>query len=161
LILGKVFEVLQKAGIETDIIHIGGRGIRPCSGRGACFKNANGKCIVEDDVLNETVARFGDADGIVLGSPTYFADVTPDMKAFIDRAGMVSCANGNKITVAVAASVSPPLNATKCYLNWLNAYNGDRIPHGGRQITGFYDQLCAVYFHWKYWNQTFYQCNYP
>jgi hypothetical protein len=49
-------------------------------------------------------------------------------------------ANGNKITVAVVASVSPPLNATKCYLNWLNTYNGDRIPHSGRQITRCYDQ---------------------
>jgi len=54
----------------------------------------NGRCIIEDDMLNEVVAKFGSIGGIVLGSPTYFADVSSDMKAFMDRAGMVANANG-------------------------------------------------------------------
>ncbi len=105
-ILKLVFEPLEAAGIETEIIRIGGKNIRGCTGCRSCFKNKNGHCIIEADMLNEVVERFGSIDGIVLGSPTYFADVTADMKAFMDRAGMVTNANGPALKHKAAASVT-------------------------------------------------------
>ncbi len=105
-ILKLVFEPLEAAGIETEIIRIGGRNIHGCTGCRSCFKNKNGRCIIEADMLNEVVEHFGSIDGIVLGSPTYFADVTADMKAFMDRAGMVTNANGPVLKYKAAAAVT-------------------------------------------------------
>lgn len=105
-ILKLVFEPLNAAGIETEIIRIGGRNIRGCTGCRACFKNKDGRCIINADVLNEVVEHFERIDGIVLGSPTYFADVTADMKAFMDRAGMVTNANGPALKYKAAAAVT-------------------------------------------------------
>jgi multimeric flavodoxin WrbA len=105
-ILKMAFEPLEEAGIETEIIRIGGARIRGCTACMACFRNRNGRCVIEDDMLNEVVAKFGSIDGIVLGSPTYYADVTSDMKAFIDRAGFVANANGAPLKYKAAASVT-------------------------------------------------------
>lgn len=105
-ILTMVFEPLMEAGIETEIVVIGGKNIRSCTGCRTCFKNKNGRCIIESDMVNEVVAMFGSIDGIVLASPTYFTDVTPDMKAFIDRAGMVANANGAPLKYKAGASIT-------------------------------------------------------
>jgi multimeric flavodoxin WrbA len=105
-ILEMVFEPLEAAGIECEIVSIGGGKIRGCTACGACFRNKNGRCVIEDDMLNDLVARFPSVDGIVLGSPTYFADVTADMKAFMERAGFVSSANGSQLRRKAAAAVS-------------------------------------------------------
>jgi multimeric flavodoxin WrbA len=105
-ILKMAFEPLQEAGIETEIVRIGGQGIRGCTACMACFRNRNKRCIIETDMLNEVVARFDEVDGIVLGSPTYFADVTADIKAFMDRAGFVSNANGGMLRHKAGASVT-------------------------------------------------------
>ncbi len=101
-----VFAPLKEAGIDTEIIKIGGRAIHGCNGCRSCFKNKNGRCVIETDMLNEVVATFGSIDGIVLGSPTYFADVTPDMKAFMDRAVMVANANGAPLRHKAGAAIT-------------------------------------------------------
>jgi multimeric flavodoxin WrbA len=85
---------------------------------------------MEDDMLNDIVARFDDVVGIVLGSPTYFADVTPDMKAFIDRAGMVANANGAPLKRKVGAAVTAvrrggaihTLDTMTHWLHYMQAY---------------------------------------
>jgi multimeric flavodoxin WrbA len=59
-----------------------------------CFENRDKRCIFDDDILNDCVGKMAEADGIILGSPVYFTDVTAEMKALIDRAGFVSMANG-------------------------------------------------------------------
>jgi multimeric flavodoxin WrbA len=105
-ILAMVFEPLTEAGIETETVWIGGETIRGCTACRFCFKNRNGRCIIESDMLNDVIARFVSIDGIVLGSPTYFADVTPQMKAFMDRAGMVANANGAPLKYKAAAAVT-------------------------------------------------------
>jgi multimeric flavodoxin WrbA len=105
-ILKMAFEPLEAAGIGTEIVQIGGGDIRACMACMACFRNKNGRCIIEDDMLNEVVAKFGSIGGIVLGSPTYFADVSSDMKAFMDRAGMVANANGAPLKHKAAAAVT-------------------------------------------------------
>jgi multimeric flavodoxin WrbA len=65
----------------------------------------NGRCAIEDDVGNECIAKMFEADGIVLGSPTYLTDVTAEIKALIDRAGLVSGANDDALRRKVGAAV--------------------------------------------------------
>lgn len=95
IIIRKVFEELEKEGIETELIHLGGNPVRGCMACGACGRNKDKQCIIKDDMINECIEKMSKADGIILGSPVYFTDVTTEMKALIDRAGMVSKANND------------------------------------------------------------------
>lgn len=106
IIIGEVFKVLEKKGIETEMIQLGGSAIRGCTACGGCFKNQNGLCVMQGDAINSIISKLTEADGIILGSPVYFADVTPEMKAFIERAGMVSKANGSLLRHKAGASVA-------------------------------------------------------
>jgi multimeric flavodoxin WrbA len=82
-----VFAELEKAGIETELIRIGGQSIRGCT---ACFRCGELKrCVIDNDPVNGIIEKLKTADGIILGSPVYFTDVTAEMKAFIDRSGLV------------------------------------------------------------------------
>jgi multimeric flavodoxin WrbA len=63
------------------------------------------KCAIESDPLNEYFARISSADGLILGSPVYFSDVTAGMRAFIERCGLVSRANGNVLKRKAGAGV--------------------------------------------------------
>jgi len=105
IIIRQVFKELEKTGIETELVQLGGRAIRGCTGCGKCFDNQNGICAMQHDVINGIIHKAVRADGIILGSPVYFADVTPEMKAFIERAGMVSKANDNLFKHKLGASV--------------------------------------------------------
>ncbi|MBN1224764.1 MAG: flavodoxin family protein, partial [Candidatus Aminicenantes bacterium] len=79
--------------------------IRGCLACYKCAQNKDRQCSVKDDVLNECVAKMIAADGIILGSPTYFTDVTTEMKALIDRAGLVTRGNGDLLRRKVGAAV--------------------------------------------------------
>ena len=70
-----------------------------------CFENKDQRCSVKDDITNDCIGKMLDADGSILGSPTYFANVSTEMKALIDRAGMVSRANGDMLARKVGAAV--------------------------------------------------------
>ena len=99
-----VFNALEQEGIETELFQLGGRPIRGCAACYGCFKNKDGRCSI-DDVANECIEKMMQSDGIILASPTYFADVTAEMKALIDRAGLVSMANGRMLRREVGAAV--------------------------------------------------------
>ena len=105
-IIRKVFEPLEAAGIETELIRIGGKPIRGCLGCRKCAEMQNKTCIITKDPVNEIIAKMIEADGIVLGSPTYFATVTAEMKALIDRAGYVTLMNGRLLKHKVGAAVT-------------------------------------------------------
>lgn len=105
IVVKAVFAELEKAGIETELIQFAGKPIRGCTGCGACFKTQDKQCIIKEDAFNEYMTKLIDADGIILGSPVYFADVTAEMKALIDRAGMVSNANGGLLKHKAGAAV--------------------------------------------------------
>lgn len=105
ILLNKVLEELKAEGIETEIIQLGGTKLKGCTACKKCFELKNNKCIMNDDALNEIFAKVKDADGILLGSPVYFADITPEIKAFMDRGGFVSMANGRSLTRKVGAAV--------------------------------------------------------
>jgi len=105
LMIGHVFGELQQSGIETELFQLAGQKIRGCQACYRCFTNHDGRCAVKDDVVNECIEKMVGADGIILASPTYFADVTAEIKALIDRAGMTSRANGDMMRRKVGAAV--------------------------------------------------------
>jgi multimeric flavodoxin WrbA len=88
-----IFTELQAEDIETELIQIGGKNIRGCIACYKCFANKDRQCAIKKDELNSCIDRMLQADGIIIGSPVYFSNVTPDIKALIDRAGMVGRAN--------------------------------------------------------------------
>ncbi|MDZ8118193.1 flavodoxin family protein [Pontiella agarivorans] len=105
-LLKRVCERLNTHGIETEIIKIGGELLSGCTACGACFKTKNKRCIIYNDPMNEWMEKMFEADGILLGSPTYFSDVTMEMKALIDRLGYVAIANDQALANKVGAAVT-------------------------------------------------------
>ncbi|MDR3206668.1 MAG: flavodoxin family protein, partial [Candidatus Methanoplasma sp.] len=102
----EVLNVLESHGVETELVQVGGRDVHGCKACGACFRNKNMKCIQSDDIVNSCVEKMASADGIIIGSPTYFADITPEAKALIDRCGYVTRANGIALRRKAGAAVS-------------------------------------------------------
>jgi len=105
LLLETVLEPLASAGWETEIVQIGGRNIHGCRACFKCWENKDNRCVFGKDVFNEVYEKVLAADALILGSPTYFADVTAELKAFIDRAGFVSMANGCTLAGKIGAAV--------------------------------------------------------
>jgi len=107
ILMRYILKELEDEGIGTEIVQIGGKKIHGCTSCMKCFENRDRKCVVGDDLVNTCIEKMSSADGIILGSPVYFLDVTPEMKALIDRAGFVSFANGllfrNKVGNATVA----------------------------------------------------------
>lgn len=105
LMIDKVLEPVRQAGIDTEVIQIGGKLLRGCSACMQCVKNKDGMCVLPDDGMNDYIEKMRHADGILLGSPTYFADITAEMKALIDRAGFVGRVSGNLYARKVGAGI--------------------------------------------------------
>lgn len=105
ILVRRVLEELEKEDIETELVQLAGERIRGCTACRGCVANQDGRCTIDDDVVNECIARMIEADGIILASPTYFADVSAEMKALIDRAGFVARANGGLFRRKVGAAV--------------------------------------------------------
>lgn len=105
ILINKVFDVLSNEGIETEFIQLGGKKIKGCISCYKCFKNKDKRCSVDNDILNECLEKMLEADGILLGSPVYFSNMTSEMKALIDRAGLVGTANGGLFKHKVGAAV--------------------------------------------------------
>lgn len=105
ILIQKVFETLQEAGIETEEVSLSGKQIRGCTACYQCFAKKDRCCVIGNDCINDAVASMDAADAIILASPTYFADMTAEMKALIDRCGMVSRANGDMFRRKVGAAI--------------------------------------------------------
>ncbi|HJO95752.1 MAG TPA: flavodoxin family protein [Victivallales bacterium] len=105
ILIKQVFGELEKNGIETELIQLGGKKIKGCIACGKCFENKNKRCIFNDDILNECLEKMIEADGIIIGSPTYFANVTTEVKALIDRSGFVAIANDRMLKRKIGAAV--------------------------------------------------------
>ena len=80
--LEQMAEVFADQGIETEIIHVGNQAIRGCIACGSCYKT--GKCVF-DDAVNEIAPKFEASDGIVVGSPVYYASANATLIALLDR----------------------------------------------------------------------------
>jgi len=105
ILLKKALAPLAAAGWETEFIQLGGRPVRGCQACYRCFDLNNSRCIQKDEIFNECFAKMAAADAIILGSPTYFTDVSAEMKALLDRAGLVALANGGLFRGKVGAAV--------------------------------------------------------
>jgi multimeric flavodoxin WrbA len=106
ILVNHVFKELEYEGIKTELFQLAGKKIRGCIACFKCMEKKNKRCAVEKDVANDCIAMMLEADGIILASPTYFSDVSSEMKALIDRSGMVSRANGDMLKRKVGAAVA-------------------------------------------------------
>jgi len=123
ILLNTVMDEMKAAGIETELYQLSGKPIQGCIACMKCFENKNKRCAVEKDIANECIQKMLDADAILLGSPTYFADVSAGMKALIERCGMVSRANGDMFQRKVGAGVVAARRAGAIQVfNTLNAF---------------------------------------
>ena len=96
---------IEGEGISTELIQIGGKKVHGCTACGKCFESQDQKCVIDNDFVNGCIEKMAAADGILIGSPTYFADVSTETKALIDRAGFVGMANGGLYARKVGAAV--------------------------------------------------------
>ena len=140
--LDEMIRVFDSEGIETELIHIGNKDIRGCLSCGYCFKN--GKCAV-DDLVNEVAPRFQAADGLVVGSPVYYASPNGTILAFLDRlfystsfskqmkvgAAVVSCRRGgNTASFDVLNkyfTISGMPVASSTYWNQVHGHSADDV----------------------------------
>lgn len=104
ILINLVFEELEKRHIDTEMVQFAQTVIEPCKGCFAC--KGKGNCIYRRDKFHQTFQKLVDADGIVLGSPVYSADVSANMKAFLERAGVVVATNPGLLRHKVGASVA-------------------------------------------------------
>lgn len=105
IMIKTVFSELEKEGIQCEMVQLAGKKLRGCIACYKCFENKNQRCAIDNDILNSCIEKILDADGLIIGSPTYFANITSETKALIDRAGMVARANSNMYKRKVGAAV--------------------------------------------------------
>jgi multimeric flavodoxin WrbA len=104
-LIDQVFEALNKEGVATEMVQVGGNLLHGCIACYQCFERKDRRCAVADDIINSCIEKMIEADGIIIASPTYFAALTPETKALIDRCGMVSRANGDLLKRKAGAAV--------------------------------------------------------
>ncbi|MFP4054728.1 MAG: flavodoxin family protein [Phycisphaerae bacterium] len=101
-----VLEELTTAGVQTQRVDICQGRPRGCIGCWKCAENQDEKCVLTDDPVNEWIQLAKNADGLLFGSPTYFANVSAEMKALLDRMGVVSKVNGDLLARKPVAAVA-------------------------------------------------------
>ena len=134
ILIQVVFEELTKGGIETELIQLSGKSVEGCKACWACHKNKNKQRVTTDDFFNECFAKMLASDGIILGSPVFFNNVTADMKAFMDRTWCLRGELRNKIGGAVVVGRRYGIEAA------VTAMNGFFLKHdmivANRGVTG-------------------------
>ncbi len=118
-----VFAELEKQGIETEFVQLGGRKVYGCLACGKCWETKDNRCVRKDDDMNTYIRKMQEADGIIIGSPTYFSNVSTEVKALIDRCGFVAKANGGdmlrgKVGAAVVSVRRAGSNFTYAAINF-------------------------------------------
>jgi multimeric flavodoxin WrbA len=105
ILINEVFKALEKEGIKTELFHLGGKDINGCIACMKCRKKKDGFCHQKNDTINKCIERMLKADGIIIGSPVYYADVTADCKAFMEVAGFALSAAGRPLKHIPGAAV--------------------------------------------------------
>ena len=100
-----LLQEVQNAGIETEMHTIGNKAVRGCIACGQCIEKQNRRCIAFDDAVNELLPKMIAADGLVFGSPTYFAGINGTFKSFLDRAFFVARVNGELMRLKFGTAV--------------------------------------------------------
>lgn len=104
-LINEIFNVLQKQNINCEMIQLAGEQVNGCNACDKCYKLKDNTCFQKDDIVNHCIKKMIKADAIILGSPTYFSNVSAEMKALIDRAGRVGRANDNAFKHKIGAAV--------------------------------------------------------
>lgn len=105
LLIQEMFKIVENEGIECEFVQLGNKPVHGCTACGICKEKKDGKCHIKNEHLNTCIEKMIEADGIILGSPVYFADVTTEIKALIDVAGYVTRASGHLLQRKVGAGV--------------------------------------------------------
>lgn len=105
LLLEAMLAPLRDAEWDTETIRIGGSHLHGCRACRTCFERQDLRCRYEDDEFNSIYEKILAADALVIGSPTYVADVTSETKALIDRTAYVTLANGAPLAGKIGAGV--------------------------------------------------------
>lgn len=105
ILLSRVLAAIEAEDIETELIELAGKKAQGCTACLKCRELADGQCHGRNDAINECLTKIGEADGLVIGSPVYFGDVTPETKALIDRTGYVAGANPGLLRRKIGAGV--------------------------------------------------------
>lgn len=126
--LHEMEKIFAEEGIETEILHIGNRDIRGCIACRACMKT--GKCVF-DDAVNEYAAKFEECDGLVIGSPVYYASASGTLTAFLDRFFYSTKFNKTmKVGACVVAARRGGLSSTFDQLNKYFTISGMPVASG-------------------------------
>ena len=104
ILIHTILGELQAAGIETEQVQLAGELIHPCKACWACGGKKN--CVHKNDIFGEVFHKMVEADGIILGSPVYAANISANMQAFLERAAVVSDMNKGLLTHKVGAAVA-------------------------------------------------------
>lgn len=104
-LIEEMFRIFGNHGIDTELIQLGNKLVHGCTACMKCKETQDGRCHIKNEHLNYCIEKMLEADGIIIGSPVYFADVTPEVKALIDVAGYVTRANGHLLKKKVGAGV--------------------------------------------------------
>jgi multimeric flavodoxin WrbA len=127
ILINLVLDELKKEKIETELIQMGGHNIAGCRACYRCFRNKDRRCVVKKDILNEILEKIDSSDGLLLGSPTYFSDVSSNMRSFIERCGFVARANdymykrkvGASVVAVRRAGAVPAFNSMNLFLHYM------------------------------------------
>jgi multimeric flavodoxin WrbA len=121
LLINTVLERLEQHEIQTEMVQLAGKPVRGCCACMHCRDNQVPRCVFTSDNINDCIAKMVTADGIIIGSPTYFANLTTETKALIDRAGYVTRGNGHLLKRKVGAAIVVARRAGA--INVFNAIN--------------------------------------
>ena len=99
----EALNIIQSEGIETELIHLGGKLIQPCNGCLTCKKEK--KCILEEDDFEAVFEAMKSADGIILSSPVYFGSATSQLTSLLDRAAYVQRQTGEYFSGKIGAPI--------------------------------------------------------
>ena len=105
ILIKRALERLEAENVRSELVDLAGQVIRGCIACNRCRENLDKKCAINTDIVNDCIEKMVEADGIIIGSPTYFASLTAETKALIDRAGFVARGNGNMFKRKVGAAV--------------------------------------------------------
>jgi len=104
-LIKEVFKPIEERGHETILFQLGGKDVKGCKACMACRNDRTGHCVQDNKAINECILEMMKADAIIIGTPTYFTDITTEAKALMDVAGYVLSGIGTPLKRKVGAAV--------------------------------------------------------
>ncbi|WP_304332219.1 flavodoxin family protein [Brachyspira innocens] len=121
ILVNIIFEELNREGIETEMIQLARQVIEPCKACWGCAKKTN--CVHRNDNFQEYFEKMKNADGIILASPVYSANISSNLQAFLERASVISDMHRDKNLFKYKAGASVCALGRGGALNAIDAMN--------------------------------------